>query len=93
MYRIGGLEPDDTNVKIMEIDGLKYVVSDKFKSMLRDSFINWGTFLEVYNNNLDYVTMFDQVVRLLNLKQNENLQDSMLPMLKNIYNLIIYANV
>ena len=87
MYRIGGLEPDDTNVKIMEIDGLKYVVSDKFKSMLRDSFINWGTFLEVYNNNLDYVTMFDQVVRLLNLKQNENLQDSMLPMLKNIYNL------
>lgn len=93
MYCIGGLEPSNEKPKTMEIDGINYVVSDKFKSMLRDSFIDWGTFLEVYHNNLDYSTMFDQVMRLLNVKENENLRDFMLPLVKKIYHLPASAHM
>ena len=41
MYKIGGLEPSTEESKTLDVDGIKYVVSDKFKSMLRDSFIDW----------------------------------------------------
>ena len=86
-YHIGGLETPDDNVKTLEIDGTNYVVSDKFKSMLRNSFIDWGTFLEIYNKHLNVATMFDQMVKLLNIKANENLRESMLPIVEKIYNL------
>ena len=55
--------------------------------MLRDSFIDWGTFLEIYHDNLDYSIMFDQVMKLLNVKENENLRDVMIPIVKKIYHL------
>lgn len=87
MYKTGGLEQDAEDVKTMSVDGITYVVSDKFRSMLRDSFIDWGTFLEVYNKNLDYVNMFDQITKLLNIKENENLRDFMIPLVKKIYHL------
>ncbi len=93
MYRIGGLEPSNEKPKTMKVEGIDYVVSDKFKSMLRDIFIDWGTFLEVYHNNIDYSTMFDQVVRLLNIKENENLRDFMLPLVKKIYHLPASAHM
>ena len=87
MYKTGGLEPSKDKPKTMEVDGINYVVSDKLKTMLRDSFIDWGTFLEIYNDNQDYNVMFEQVMRLLNVKENENLREFMLPMVKKIYSL------
>lgn len=93
MYRIGGLEPNDNDSETMNVDGIKYVVSDKFKAMLRDSFIDWGTFLEVYNENLTYTNMFDQMVNLLNIKENENLREFMIPLIKKIYNLPASAHM
>lgn len=93
MYRTGGLEPNTDEVSIMSVDGINYVVSDKFRSMLRDSFIDWGTFLEVYNDNLDYVNMFDQISKLLDIKENENLRDFMIPLVKKIYHLPASAHM
>lgn len=86
MYRTGGLETNN-EVETMEMDGINYVVSDKFRTMLRDSFVDWGTFLEIYHDNLDYVTLFDQLIKLLNIKENENLKDSLIPLIKRIYEL------
>ena len=60
MYHTGGLEYNDDDSKTVEIENITYVVSDRFKSMLRDSFIDWGTFLEVYHNNLSYTLMLPE---------------------------------
>lgn len=93
MYRIGGLEPNQDNSKTLDVDGITYVVSDKFRTMLRDSFIDWGTFLEIYHNNLNYALMFDQMVKLLNIKENENLREFMIPLVKKIYHLPAQAHM
>ena len=85
-YKIGGLEPSVTPTTIV-LGGTTYVVSDKFKSMLRDNIIDWGTFLEIYHDNLNISTMFNQMVKLLNVKANENLRESMIPIVEKIYNL------
>lgn len=85
MYCTGGLEYDSNN--ITELDGIQYVFSNKFKQSLKNVFIDWGTFLDVYKNNIDYVTMYDQINRIINLKNNENLKETMLPLLKKIYHL------
>jgi hypothetical protein len=85
-YKIGGLEPSDKPTTIV-LGGTTYVVSDKFKSMLRDNIIDWGTFLEIYHNNLNISTMFNQMVKLLNVKANENLRESIIPIVEKIYNL------
>lgn len=92
MYKTGGLEPSNDE-KTMSIDGLNYVVSDKMKSMLRDTFIDWGTFLEIYHDNLDYTILFDQIVKILGLKETENLKESMLPLVKKIYELPANAHI
>lgn len=91
-YFIGGLEPSDVG-EILEVDKVKYRVSDKFKSLLRDSFIDWGTFLEVYHDSVTYTDMFDQVTKLLNIKENENLRGIMLPIIKKIYHLPAEAHM
>lgn len=93
MYKTGGLEPTGNPAEIMSIDGLDYVVSDKFKMMLRDSLIDWGTFLEIYNDNLDFATLYDQMVKLLNVKENENLREMFIPLVKKIYHLDANAHM
>ena len=93
MYHTGGLEYNDDSSKTLDIEGVTYVVSDRFKSMLRDSFIDWGTFLEIYHNNLSYTLMYDQMIKLLNIKENENLREFMLPLIKKIYHLPASAHM
>jgi hypothetical protein len=93
---IGGLEDaDDTQnpAQTLHLDGTNYVVSNKFKAMLRDSLLDWGTFLEIYRDNLDSISMFEQVTKLLNIKENEALRDMMLPIVRKIYNLSASAHV
>lgn len=92
MYKTGGLEPVDS-AEIMTVDGIDYVVSDRFRMMLRDSFIDWGAFLDTYNDNLDYATLFDQMVKLLNVKDNDNLREFMIPIVKKIYELPAKAHI
>lgn len=88
MYCIGGLEPNKNDRdELLAVGGTEYLLTDKFKTMLRDAFIDWGTFLEVYNDELDRNNMFDQIVKLLNIKENKNLRTMMVPLLKKIHGL------
>lgn len=93
-YMTGGLEiQNNDRDEILDIDNTQYVLTEKFKTSLRDSMIDWGTFLEIYHDNIDYQTMFDQVNKLLDIKENENLRDIMLPVVKKIYYLPIQAHL
>ena len=83
-YCIGGLEPCDS--KTLTIDDTKYT-TNKFKAALRNTIIDWGTFLEVYNDSHSLCQMFDQAVRLLDLKDNEHLRKDILLTLKSLYEL------
>ena len=60
MYATGGLEPSDTPDGTYQIDGVNYMLSEKFKSQLRNSIIDWGTFLEIYHNNI-YFNFFSSI--------------------------------
>lgn len=93
MYKTGGLDNTDDDNKYLEADDVTYVFNDKFKIMLRDAMIDWGTFLEIYNNNLTYTQIFDQVIKLLNIKENENLREFMIPLLEKIYKLPASAHI
>jgi len=94
MYCTGGLEPKNTDRHdILTVDDTAYILTDKFKTQLRDLFIDWGTFLEVYDHNLNYANMFDQIIKLLNIKENKNLRDMLLPLVKKIYLLPAYAHI
>lgn len=88
MYKTGGLEttPDKPS-DILRVDDVDYIVSDKFKTLLRDSFVDWGTFLDIYKKNISDSIMFEQVIKLLDVKETENLRDVMIPLVKKIYNL------
>lgn len=88
MYKTGGLEvTPDESADVIRIDDIDYIVSDKFKALLRDSFVNWGTFLEIYKKSIPDSVLFDQVIKLLDVKETENLRDVMLPLVKKIYSL------
>jgi len=90
----GGLEPNSEDRREpFIIDGTEYILTDKFKTMLRDSFIDWGSFLQVYNDTLDSNNMFNQIVKLLNIKENENLREMMIPLLKKIHGLPAQAHL
>lgn len=93
MYFTGGLEDNEEPKEILQVDDVDYVVSDKFKTMLRDSFIDWGTFLEIYEDNITYTSMFDQIIKILNVKNDDLLKDVMLPLVKKIYELPAEAHL
>ena len=95
-YFIGGLEYDAKDDEATTvIGGTTYITSGKFKTSLRDAILDWGTFLEVYDKSLDCRTLFDQVVKILdinkdNLKEttkSSNLSEYMLPLVSRIYKL------
>jgi hypothetical protein len=90
----GGLEPQiGDRDELLIVDGTEYILTDKFKTMLRDAFIDWGTFLQIYNDNLNYNHMFDQIVKLLNIKENKNLREMMIPLLRKIHSLPAKAHI
>jgi hypothetical protein len=61
--------------------------------MLRDSFIDWGTFLDIYHDNLEYTQLFNQTVKLLNIEENENIRSHLIPLVKKIYHLPASAHI
>lgn len=87
MYCIGGLEDNDDEYPSYVLGGNEYLLADKFKTMLRDSLIDWGSFLEVYEDEMNSDVMFKQIIKLLNIKDNNNLNNMLVPILKKIYNL------
>jgi hypothetical protein len=93
MYCTGGLEYDPSEKKILTIDGVNYVVGDKFKTMLRDAFIDWGTFLELYQSNPDLDLMVEQATKLLNIKPTAEVREFLLPAIARIYTMPLEAHV
>jgi hypothetical protein len=90
MYATGGLEPtDEDGEEILEINNVNYVVNDKFKALLRNNIIDWGTFLEIYNNTYEYCDLVDQATKILDISndknQNQNVKDNILPILEKLY--------
>jgi hypothetical protein len=92
-YKLGGLEKLDNDESVIDIDSIKYVIDDKFRSMLRNTLIDWESFLEVYHDSMDDNTMFNHIIRLLNLKDTKNIKDMMLPLVKTVYNMPIESHM
>lgn len=92
---IGGLEPKDNDRnEVININKTNYVVSEKFKTMLRDNIIDWDSFLNVYNSNINNEIMLKQVQRLLDIR-DENTKDMevFVSVLKKIYHMPLYAHI
>ena len=83
---LGGLEPANEESTVI-IDDVTYVFSEKFKAMLRDSCLDWASFINIYQDNLHYDGLFDEVTKVLNIKANEHLRGLLIPLVKTIYNL------
>ena len=83
MYHTGGLE-SSKHARHLVINSIDYVTSDKFKMMLRDMFVDWGTFQEVYRGAITTDLLFNQVVKMLDLKDSKN-KDKMLEVVRDIY--------
>jgi hypothetical protein len=83
MYHTGGLE-SSKHARHLVINSVDYVTSDKFKMMLRDMFVDWGTFQEVYRGAMTTDLLFNQVVKMLDLKDSKN-KDKMLDVVRDIY--------
>ena len=92
MYHIGGLEPENSSQKII-LGGTTYVFNNKFKTKLRDLFIDWGTFLEIYKDHMDQEILFNQVIKLLDIKETTHLRDSLLTVVKQIASLPAKAHL
>lgn len=93
-YAIGGLEPNEKDRnEIMKVNNVNYLLTDKFKSKLLANIIDWGTFLEIYHDKIDNETMFNQIIKLLDIKENDNIREMMLPLLKKIYKLPAIAHI
>ena len=93
-YFTGGLQQKkNKKIKIIKIGGTEYVIDEKFKSSLRESIIDWGTFLEIYKDDLDYSNLYEHVVEILNIKENDNIKELIIPLLKEIYELPAKAHM
>lgn len=91
MYRTGGLE-SSKHARHLVINSVDYVTSDKFKMMLRDSFVDWGTFQEVYQDAMSTDILFNQVIKMLDIKDSKN-KDKMLSVVENIYKMSLMGHM
>lgn len=80
-YKIGGLErtPDDAVRDSVKIDGVEYIVSDRFKASLRDTIIDWTEFKKFYEKTKDNERLFEHVLKLMNIPDIKKLQEEFSP--------------
>lgn len=98
-YKLGGLEKtaDDKVRDSVKIDGVEYIVSDRFKSSLRDSIIDWVEYKKFYEKTQNDERLFEHILKLMNVPDIKKLQEEFstanlfkketLSILKKIYNL------
>lgn len=87
MYATGGLEPAYEDDETIEIDGFKYRTNDRFRSAIRESLIDWGTFKEVYEGTISNEILFDRINQILNLKPTPGFDGMLVEILKTLYEL------
>jgi hypothetical protein len=84
-YFIGGIDADDENLRSLFIGGVERIVGNDFRTHVRDSLIDWGTFLEIYKGVINKELLYNQASQLLYLGRLENYQTKLLPLLRHIY--------
>jgi hypothetical protein len=91
----GGLEPNDKDRnEIITINNTKFIISEKFKTMLRDSIIDWDTFLNVYNTSINNEIMLKQVQRLLDIHDSHTKDmEVFISALKKIYKMPLESHI
>lgn len=92
-YFIGGLEPTEEDGEILTIDGTDYIVNDKFKTSLRDNILDWGTFLEVYSDGLTFKDLYQEINKILYIKDEDSIKDIFADLVKKIYYLPADAHI
>ena len=86
-YFIGGLDDRCKNKEILRIGDVNFLITNKMRSSIRDSMIDWGTFLEIYEGQPDEEKLFGQVIGLLNVKGDTGLKKVIAPLCEKIYGL------
>jgi hypothetical protein len=69
------------------IGGIERYVGDKLEFMLSDTIIHWETLLKAYDKYKNDEIFFEEVLKILGIKENKNLRELILPISKKIYNL------
>ncbi len=89
MYFTGGLEdtPEDEKFSKIELDNGIIVTGDRFKYIIRDLLIEWGTFKDAYDKTINYDNILDQAIKILNLKKSEDYKKNLIKTLDHIYKL------
>jgi hypothetical protein len=87
-YCVGGLESKNSDFdQSMDIGGVKYIVSGKFKSRLRDTIIDWHAFLNTYEDDMTKELLITNAIRLLNIHDTPDVRVRFIDVLDVIYNL------
>jgi hypothetical protein len=69
------------------IGGIERYVGNKLEFMLSDTIIHWETLLKAYAKYKNDEIFFEEVLKILGIKENKNLRELILPISKKIYNL------
>lgn len=93
MMRYGGVLAPSKDERTTTIDDVVYVFSDNFKAALRNSCIDWAAFVNVYQDSMKYEDLFDEVTKVLNIKANEHLRGTLIPLVRKIYALPAQAHI
>jgi len=73
--------------EIIKIGGIERHVGNKLEFMISNNIIQWEQILIAHEKYKKDNIFFDEVIRILGFKENQNLLELILPMSKKIYNL------
>lgn len=76
-------ERTEVNNKV-NIGELKYVFNNKLDYMVNHMLLDWSTFINM-NKSIDHNSLFEEVVKLLNVKENEHIIGILLTIVKSVY--------
>lgn len=71
----------------IKLNDTTYMIGDKLTTTLRQTYINWNAFLEIYHDSIDDDNLFQQVVNMFNLNTTEKLKPHITKVLHKIYHL------
>lgn len=71
----------------IKINETTYMIGDKLATTLRQTYINWNTFHEIYKDSIDDDNLFQQVVSMFHLNTSEKLKPHIVQLLHKIYHL------
>jgi len=87
-YTGGELKPNKNDiVHKITVNDVIYIFDNKFKNRLRDMFIDWGTYHEIYNKDLDKKELIKYIVKLFNLDELSVINKDVVEIVKSIYNM------